>query len=98
MTSIINDEGNESKLLFEMMLEDDECLSSTVYEDVCLTDYDSLPSSLKRVLEAYDNQEVYMFVNDNGDEYIFSQKEKTIALVNYLESITAKLKKTVTEM
>lgn len=98
MTSIINDEGNESKLLFEMMLEDDECLSSNVYEAICLTDYDSLPSSLNRVLEAYDKQEVYMFVNDNGDEYVFSKEEKTIALVNYLESITAKLKKTVTEM
>ena len=71
----------------QMLVDNDESLGDDAYEDIVISEYDSIVSVLDQAIEAYKKTDIYEITDDNEEQVIGTYKDKMNALANYLRSV-----------
>lgn len=80
--------------LYQLILEDDECLQGCQWEDMYISDYDTPQSIIDDFVRIFLNTDFKEF-DDNTDTFvpIANREERKAALIKFFEKIVEDLKK-----
>ena len=71
----------------QMLVDNDESLGGDAYEDIVISEYDSIVSVLDQAIDAYRDIDIYEITDDNEEQIIGTYKDKMNALANYLRGV-----------
>lgn len=71
----------------QMLVDNDESIGGDAYEDIVISEYDSIISVLDQAIEAYKKTDIYEITDDNEERIIGTHKDKMNALANYLRRV-----------
>ena len=81
---------NNTERILEMLLDNDESLQGTAYENIYVSDYDSIADVIKYGIDAYFAQKIYDYHSEDDDALdnpIGTDEEKAEALARYFEQL-----------
>lgn len=60
----------------QMLVDNDESLGGDAYEDIVISEYDSIVSVLDQAIDAYRDIDIYEITDDNEEQIIGTYKDK----------------------
>ena len=81
---------NNTELILEMLLDNAEALQGNAYENIYVSDYDSIVDVVKYGIDAYFVQDIIDYSSENDDaldQPIGTDEEKAEALARYFEQL-----------
>lgn len=80
--------------LYQLIIEDDECLCGSQWEDMYISEYDTPKSIINEFTNIFVNNTFREF-DDNADAFvpIANREERKAALIKFFEKIVEDLKK-----
>lgn len=78
---------SNTKLILQMLQDEDEALFGVEYEYIATSDYDSIATILPELIHAYYKHQIYDYRSDDINATIGTIDNKTEALALYLEDM-----------
>ena len=81
---------NNTERILEMLLDNDESLQGNAYENIYVSDYDSIVDVIKYGIDAYFAQDIINYSSEDDealDKPIGTDEEKAEALARYFEQL-----------
>lgn len=81
---------NNTEFILQLLLDNDESLQGNAYENIYVSDYDSIVDVIKYGIDAYFAQDIIDYSSEDDDALdnpIGTEEEKAEALARYFEQL-----------
>ena len=83
---------NNTERIFEMLLNNEESLAGNEYDEIYISEYDTVIDVIKSGIDAYFAKDIYDYDEENPDQPIGTDEEKAEALAQYFEQLAKDLR------